>query len=144
MSVLRSRPEGATARLGRTGFPQIETATGGTLPIVTGPRQPGFNAIDLLHAALAACMAMSLRSAAHRLGVFEALEHVAVSVAGEKSSAGPARIARFDITVTIAGALSPDVRAEMTRMAEEELCTVSNTLTGGTELCVRQGADAER
>ena len=38
---LRTRITGATASLGRTGFPHVTSVTGGTLDIVTGPSQPG-------------------------------------------------------------------------------------------------------
>ena len=60
-----TRPTGATATLGRTGFPHVTSTTGGTLDIVTGPSQPGFNPLDLLYASLAACLAMSARMARH-------------------------------------------------------------------------------
>lgn len=125
-----SRKTGATASLGRTGFPLVRSETGGELQIVTGAAQPGFNPLDLLYAALSACMAMSLRYAAKQLGVLEALRSVAVVVGGEKASEGPERVTRFDLAVTIEGEIDGQTKAEMIRLAEEEICTISNTLHG--------------
>jgi uncharacterized OsmC-like protein len=85
MADLRSRPIGATAALGRTGYPSILSVTGGQLDIVTGPTQAGFNPLDLLLASLAACMSMSARIAARELGFGEAFVGLQVEVSGEKS-----------------------------------------------------------
>ena len=130
------RPTGATASLGRTGFPHILTPTGGTLDIVTGPSQPGFNPLDLLYASLAACMAMSARIAAHRMGVHESIREIRVEASGEKADEGPSRIARIDILFTIDGDIDAETRMAIVHEAEE-ICTVSNTLSGNPSLALR-------
>ncbi len=123
----KTRATGATAQLGRTGFPHIVTATGGTLDIVTGATQPGFNPLDLLYASLAACMVMSARIAASRRGVLGQIRDIRAQVSGEKAAGEPSRIARFEIVLTIDGDLDADTKMALVHEAEE-ICTVSNTL----------------
>ena len=127
MADLRSRPIGATAKLGKTGYPAIRSATGGELDVVTGPSQPGFNPLDLLLASLAACMSMSARIAAREMGLHEIVERVTASVSGEKAADEPPRFAGFTVILAIDGALDHDQRVALAHRAEE-ICTVSNSL----------------
>lgn len=127
---VKTRPTGATATLGRTGFPHVTSATGGTLDIVTGASQPGFNPLDLLYASLAACLTMSARMAASRMGVLANIEEIAAVVTGQKAADGLSRVERFDITFTIRGDLDAPTREAIARAAEDEICTVSNTIRG--------------
>ncbi|OLP57716.1 ABC transporter ATP-binding protein [Xaviernesmea oryzae] len=124
----RVRPTGATSTLGRTGFPHIVSATGGEIDIVTGASQPGFNPIDLLYASLSACLAMSARIAAGKLGVLDRLEGVEAAVTGVKAPDEPSRVLRFEITMRITGDLDQQTRAAIAHMAEDGICTVSNTM----------------
>lgn len=123
----KTRATGATAQLGRTGFPHIVTPTGGTLDIVTGASQPGFNPLDLLYASLAACMAMSARIAASRRGVLGQIRDIRADVSGEKAAEEPSRIARFTVVLAIDGDIDAATKAAIAHEAEE-ICTVSNTL----------------
>lgn len=136
MQQSKVRPTGATASLGRTGFPHIVTPTGGTLDIVTGPSQSGFNPLDLLYASLASCMAMSARIAAHRMGVQESIREIRVEASGQKADEGASRIARFDILFTIDGDIDAGTKLAIVHAAEE-ICTVSNTLAGDPALDLR-------
>lgn len=130
---VRTREMGATATLGRSGYPHIRSATGGELDIVTGVHQAGFNPLDLLYASLSACLVMSARIAASRLGVLQALEEVSAVVTGEKAADEPSRVARFDIRFTIKGDFDDATRQEIARLAEEEICTVSNTISSNPQ-----------
>ena len=130
---VRTREMGATATLGRSGYPHIRSATGGELDIVTGVHQAGFNPLDLLYASLSACLVMSARIAASRLGVLQALEEVSAVVTGEKATDEPSRVARFDIRFTIKGDFDDATRHEIARLAEEEICTVSNTISSNPQ-----------
>ncbi|PTM95421.1 OsmC family protein [Mycoplana dimorpha] len=127
---VKTRPTGATATLGRTGFPHVTSATGGTLDIVTGASQPGFNPLDLLYASLAACLTISARMAASRMGVLANIEEIAAVVTGQKAADGLARVERFDIAFTIRSDLDAPTREAIARAAEDEICTVSNTIRG--------------
>ena len=93
MADLKDRPIGATATLGKTGYPAIRSVTGGELEIVTGPTQPGFNPLDLLLASLAACMSMSARIAAREIGLARSAapsfrQGAAVGQAGQQQGQG--------------------------------------------------------
>ncbi|MFF2320387.1 OsmC family protein [Agrobacterium sp. NPDC058088] len=132
---VKLRPVGAKAKVGRLGRPTVSSVTGGSLEIVTGVSEPGFNPIDLLYSSLAACLALSARIAASRLGVLDRFEGVAVDVSGEKSADEPYRILRFDISIEITGAFDDAARDAIAHMAED-ICTVSNTLKGNAEFAL--------
>ncbi|MGV2121711.1 OsmC family protein [Agrobacterium vitis] len=130
---MKARPVGATAVIGRTGFPQITSATGGELAIVTGPSQAGFNPLDLLYASLAGCLTISARLAASEMGVMDKITAITAAVTGEKAKDGLSRVARFDLTLTIQGDIDAETRKAIADRAEHEICTVSNTLSGSPE-----------
>ncbi len=131
------RPTGASAVLGRHGFPLVTSATGGEIQIVTGASQPGFNPIDLLYASLSACMAMSARIAANQMGLLDRLTDIRADVTGEKASEGLSRVKRFNIMLTIRGDIDDESRHAIAKAAEEEICTVSNTLRGGADFSLK-------
>jgi len=124
---IRTRPIGATARLGRNGHPSVTSRTGGEVNVVTGASEAGFNPLDLMFSSLSACLVLSARIAASKLGVLERFESVTADVTGEKSHEEPFRIERFLVSITVDGALSEEERHRIVEMAEE-ICTVSNTL----------------
>lgn len=132
----KTRPTGASASLGRTGFPHVVTPTGGTLDIVTGASQPGFNPLDLLYASLAACMAMSARIAASQMGVLEHIRDIRADVTGEKATEGPSRIANFQVVFTIDADLDAETKQAIAHAAEE-ICTISNTLNGNPPILLQ-------
>ncbi|RWE23889.1 MAG: OsmC family peroxiredoxin, partial [Mesorhizobium sp.] len=70
---IRTRATGASAVLPPGGLPSVTTPTGGAVDVVTSVSAPGFNPLDLLYASLAACMVLSARIAASRLGVADRL-----------------------------------------------------------------------
>lgn len=135
---VKARPTGATAVLGRTGHPQVTSETNGQLAVVTGASEPGFNPLDLMFSSLAACLVLSGRIAASKLGVLGKLAEVRAHVTGEKAHDGPSRITRFVVDFRVEGDFTADEKAEIIRMAEE-ICTVSNTLKGSPEFSAKIG-----
>lgn len=133
--IVRIRPTGATATMGRSGFPKVTSRTGGEIEIRTGASEAGFNPLDLIYASVSACLAMSARIAASKLGLLDRLEGVTVNVSGEKAPDEPSRIARFDILFDIRGAFDADTREEIARLAEE-ICTISNTIANQPVLSI--------
>jgi uncharacterized OsmC-like protein len=129
---VKKRPTGAVVTLGRLGHPDVVTATGGALTVVTGASEPGFNPLDLLYSSLAACLALSARIAASRMAVLDRFEKVTVRVSGEKADEEPSRIVRFDVRIEIKGDFDEATRSDIAHMAED-ICTVSNTLKGDAE-----------
>jgi uncharacterized OsmC-like protein len=130
---VRTRPVGATAVLGRTGFPHVTSATQGELEIVTGPSQPGFNPLDLLYSSLSACLVLSARMAASQLGVLDRITELKADVTGEKATEGVSRVKTFNIAFSIKGDIDEETRQKIAHAAEEEICTVSNTIRGNPE-----------
>jgi uncharacterized OsmC-like protein len=129
------RPVGAEAVLTRFGHPQVQSDMGGALDVVTAASEPGFNPLDLLFSSLAACLVLSARIAASRLGLIGQFAEARVHVTGEKSSEEPFRIQRLFIDLTVEGDLDQTQKMQISRMAEE-ICTVSNTLRSPPELVV--------
>ena len=129
---VKQRPTGATAVLGRTGFPHITSATNGELDIVTGASQPGFNPLDLLYSSLSACLVLSARIAASQMGVLDKITEISADVTGEKATEGLSRVQRFDIAFSIKGDIDEETRQKIAHAAEE-ICTVSNTIRGNPE-----------
>ncbi|MCZ7500912.1 OsmC family protein [Agrobacterium sp. ST15.13.015] len=129
---VKKRPTGAVVTLGRLGHPDVVTATGGALTVVTAASEPGFNPLDLLYSSLSACLALSARIAASRMGVLDRFEKVMVHVSGEKAEEEPSRIVRFDVRIEIKGDFDEATRSAIANMAED-ICTVSNTLKGDAE-----------
>jgi uncharacterized OsmC-like protein len=127
---VRTRPTGATAVLGRTGFPHVTSATKGEIDIVTGASQPGFNPLDLLYSSLSACLVLSARIAASQMGVMDRITEIAADVTGEKAADGPSRVQKFTIAFTIKGDIDEETRQKIAHAAEDEICTVSNTIRG--------------
>ena len=130
---IRTRNAGALAVLPPGGLPTITTPTGGTADVVTQVSAPGFSPLDLLHASLAACMVLSARIAANRLGVADRLGEVRAEVSGEKAKDEPSRVETFKIRLEIAGDLDAATRQRILEDTEA-ICTVSNTLRGAPAL----------
>lgn len=133
---IRTRAVGAKAFLKGKELPVVTSETGGEINIVTSVSQPGFNPLDLLYASLSACIVLSARIAASRLGVADKLEEVRVQVTGEKAHDEPSRVARFDINIEIEGDLDQATRYQIVELAEE-ICTVSNTLRCDAEFVTK-------
>ncbi|MBA8899891.1 OsmC family protein [Phyllobacterium sp. P30BS-XVII] len=127
---VRTRDVGATALLQRGGQPVVTSHTGGVLNVAHSVSEPGFGPLDLLYASLSACLVLSAKIAASRLGVADKLESVQAHVTGDKAKEGLSRIERFQIAFTITGDIDEATRHAIVEAAETEICTVSNTLQG--------------
>ncbi len=130
---VRTRNVGALAVLPPGGLPAVTTPTGGTVDVVTQVSAPGFSPLDLLYASLAACMVLSARIAASRLGVADRLGEVRAEVTGDKAKDEPSRVETFKIKLEVAGDLDAATKARILADAED-ICTVSNTLRGAPAL----------
>jgi uncharacterized OsmC-like protein len=126
----RVRETGATAVLGPTGLPHVTSLSGGEIGVVTMPSAVGFNPLDLLYASLSACLVLSARMAASQMGLLDKLTGVTATVTGDKAAEGPSRVERFNITFSIKGDFDAETRNAIARAAEDEICTVSNTIRG--------------
>jgi uncharacterized OsmC-like protein len=134
-AVIKTRATGARATIGRTGRAHVASRTGGAIEIVTAPSEAGFNPLDLIYSSLAACLVLSARIAASRMGILDRIESVEADVSGEKAGDEPSRIARFNVILDIRGDLDDETRQKLAHEAEE-ICTVSNTLKGDPQFAV--------
>lgn len=130
---IRTRNTGALAVMPPGDLPTVTTPTGGTVDVVTQVSAPGFNPLDLLYASLAACMVLSARIAATRLGVADRLGEVRADVGGGKAKDEPSRLETFNIKLEITGDLDAAMKERILADAEN-ICTVSNTLRGAPTL----------
>lgn len=124
---VRTRETGALAVMPPGGLPVVTTPTGGSVDVVTGVNAQGFNPLDLLYASVAACMVLSARIAATRLGVAANLGEVRADVRGEKAEDDVSRVGRFMIALDVQGDLDEAMKRRIVEDAET-ICTVSNTL----------------
>lgn len=124
---IKKRPIGAIAKLDRNGHPVMTSRTGGQTGIVTGASEEGFNPLDLMFASLSACLVLSARIAASKLGLLSRFDGASADVTGEKSSEEPFRVERISVRIRIDGDLTDAERHQIVEMAEG-ICTVSNTL----------------
>ena len=134
---IRTRAVGATSVMRPKELPQVTSETGGTIGIVTSVSEPGFNPLDLLYSSLSACIVLSARIAASRFGVLDRLTEVSARVTGEKAHDEPSRIGKFEIVFDIKGDFDDATRHAIAEAAENEICTVSNTLRGNPEFVTR-------
>ncbi|TPI66772.1 OsmC family protein [Mesorhizobium sp. B3-1-3] len=135
---VRTRNAGALAVLPPGGLPVVTTPTGGTVDVVTQVSASGFSPLDLLYASLAACMVLSARIVATRLGVADRLGEMRADVTGDKAKDEPSRLETFNIRLTIAGDLDAATKERILADAED-ICTVSNTLRGAPALHAKLG-----
>lgn len=104
----------------------------GDMPVDKGGQGAGFRPHELLEAALATCLSMTVRIAAGKYGY--PLEEVVVSVTVERGD--PAAI-RMDYSLELHGNLTPEQRERLERAAAN--CPVGQTLAAAPRLRKRQG-----
>ena len=99
----------------------------GDMPAGKGGDGDGFRPHELLEAALASCMSMTVRIAAEKYGY--PLEHVAVTVTLDRSD--PEAFA-FDYRLALSGHLTEAQRSRLERAAAQ--CPVSKTIAANPRL----------
>ncbi len=129
------RATGAQAVVGRSGQAGIVSATGATITLSSALSTPGYSPVDLLYAAVAGCLVLSVRIAAGEKHLLDRLTEVRASVTGRKAPDEPPRITHLDIRIEVDGDFDEATRRELIARGEE-LCTVSNTLKQGPEFVV--------
>ncbi len=130
----RPRPVGATAVLGRTGFPHVTVSHQGRTRHRHGAVAARLQPADLLYASLSACLVLSAphrrQSARH-----SRQDHRDHRRRGRvrKQPKGRPGCRKFNIAFSIKGDLDEETRLKIAHAAEDEICTVSNTIRGTPE-----------
>lgn len=128
-----TRPHGVTAKASVAGQGTIIAASGASAVLAVGQADMGLTPVELLDAALAGCLAISIRYAAKQRGLADRAGQIEVHVDHEKAAAGSSRIVRFHVDYIFGGDITPDERAGL--IAEgHRLCTIGNTLAAGAEI----------
>ena len=73
---------------------------------------------------------MSARIAASQRGVLDRVTEISAEVTGEKATEGLSRVQTFNIVFTIKGDIDEETRNAIALAAEQDICTVSNTIRG--------------
>lgn len=111
----------------RNSFGNGRLEARGDMPVDKGGDGDGFRPHELLEAALATCMSMTVRIAAEKHGY--PLTHVAVTVSLDRSVADDFA---FDYRLELSGELSEVQRAHLARAAAQ--CPVSKTIAARPRL----------
>lgn len=110
----------------------FETEAGHRAQAALAPAANAMSPSDLMLAALANCIAISMRMAAQQMAL--ELGALDLSATATKATDLPNRFGRFDVIVRTANAVDTARRDELLRRTKD-ICTVSNTL--GAEVVLR-------
>jgi uncharacterized OsmC-like protein len=125
-----ARPIGVASSFATGGQGGIEARSGTSLKLANLASDEGLTPLELMDAALAGCLVLSVRIAARKTGMLDRLKDVHVEVKHTKAPEAPSRVASFSTAFRIEGDFSEDERAMLIKQAHE-ICTVGNTLEHG-------------
>lgn len=114
------------------GSLEFETEAGHRAQGALAPAAHAMSPSDLMLAALANCIAISMRMAARQMALELGVLHVSASAI--KAADLPNRFGRFEVTARSAVAVESDRAGELLRRTKD-ICTVSNTL--GAEVALQ-------
>jgi len=126
--VKRSTVVGAT--LPGRGQGNVTARSGASLDIAGYASESGMTPVEMMDAALAGCLVLSVRIAARSFGWHDRLLSVKADVKHQKAPDAPSRVAAFDCAFEIEGDFTQDERDALIGEAHR-LCTVGNTLEQG-------------
>ena len=125
-----TRPTTVCASLPKHGPGSVLAQSGAGAKLANLASDEGFTPLELMDAALAGCLVLSVRIAARKLGWLDRLDAVNVKVTHEKAHDMPSRVAAFDSAFEIDGDFSAAEHDELIAEAHR-LCTVGNTFERG-------------
>lgn len=133
MVSITTRPSTVSARLDAAGKGEVEAHSGAGLALAAMARDEGMTPLELMDAALAGCLVLSVRIAARKFGWHERLKGVEVDVTHRKAEDAPSRVAEFSCDFRIDGEFAAGERQQLIDEAHA-LCTVGNTLERGASI----------
>ncbi|MCD7059871.1 OsmC family protein [Pelagibacterium xiamenense] len=133
MVKIVTRPTTVGATLPGKGQGKVKARAGAELEIAGTAGETGMTPVEMMDAALAGCLVLSVRIAARQRGWQDRLVSVDVDVQHEKAADGPSRVAKFRSAFKIEGDFSESEREALIADAHA-LCTVGNTLERGAEI----------
>lgn len=133
MVTIATRPTTVSASLDAKGKGEVAAQSGWRVPLAGMAKDEGMTPLELMDAALAGCLVLSVRIAARKFGWQDRLEGVSVDVTHTKGEGEPSRIAKFACAFDIAGDFSEEERQRLIVEAHA-VCTVGNTLETPPEI----------
>lgn len=133
MVKIVTRPTTVGATLPGKGQGAVKARSGTGLEMAGGASESGMTPVEMMDAALAGCLVLSLRIAAKKRGWQDRIESVGVDVQHEKAPDSPSRVAQFRSAFNIEGDFNESEREALIADAHA-LCTVGNTLEHGAEI----------
>lgn len=127
MVSIVTRPSTVSASLDEGGKGSVEAHSGARLALAAMARDEGMTPLELMDAALAGCLVLSVRIAARKAGWHERLAGVKVDVTHIKAEDAPSRVGEFTCDFQIDGDFSAEERQQLIDEAHA-ICTVGNTL----------------
>lgn len=133
MVKITNRPTTVAADLPGKGQGAVKAQSGADLALAGLATDDGLTPLELMDAALAGCLALSVRIAAREFGWQHRLGHVHIDVMHEKAAEAPSRIGTFSCRYTIDGDFGENERQELIARAHD-VCTVGNTLAHSPDI----------
>ena len=133
MVTITARPTTVSAHLDTEGQGEVQARSGARIALAAMARDEGMTPLELMDAALAGCLVLSVRIAACKFGWQDRLEGVSVDVTHTKGEGAPSRIAEFACDFEIRGEFTQEERLQL--IAESHaVCTVGNTIERGASI----------
>lgn len=133
MVTITARPTTVSAHLDTEGQGEVQARSGARIALAAMARDEGMTPLELMDAALAGCLVLSVRIAARKFGWQDRLEGVSVDVTHTKGEGAPSRIAEFACDFEIRGEFTEEERLQL--IAESHaVCTVGNTIERGASI----------
>lgn len=127
MVSIVTRPSTVSASLDEDGKASVEAHSGAKLALASMARDEGMTPLELMDAALAGCLVLSVRIAARKAGWHARLTGVKVDVTHIKAEDAPSRVGEFTCDFQIDGDFSAEEHQQLIDEAHA-ICTVGNTL----------------
>ena len=128
-----TRPTTVSAHLDAAGKGEVEAHSGARLALAALARDEGMTPLELMDAALAGCLVLSLRIGARKFGWHDRLKGVSVDVTHTKAEDAPSRVSGFACDFRIEGDFTAEERQQLIDEAHA-VCTVGNTLERGASI----------
>jgi uncharacterized OsmC-like protein len=101
----------------------------------------GLNPKELLEASIGMCLTIVIQRMFERDGVEVRDDEFLIEVTGLKAADSPSRFEHFNVSITLPEQLSDDYKHKII-VSAERACTISNTVTRGATVNVKENVTA--
>lgn len=115
------------------GKSEISNEAGKQLVGSHAPNQEGLSPKELLEAAVALCVSISLQKILERDEIVVNLDTITIDVQASKEEGITNRFTHFDIFIKLPNTLTEDYKKKLLLIVERS-CTIGNTITQGAQI----------